>query len=494
MFRHLRREVDAEGDPGIDLRTVAIPAEPDPFYADLGCLSHPRTGKPVPHLAQYQAETWKALLECGRVLVVKSNKIGLSTSTLMMDFQLAVLPSSNPRSCRGYDQLVIAQTIQHAREHLYTLRKLVLDSSKYRPWLITKSRDTVLKDEATKVTVLYIRNPENENRPSRIIGLGLNNAGSILSWKNVKHVHVSDPTAAEGDYAPAINAAMTRLANTAGSMIIETVPAGPQGRVYELFQQSKTSQSAFRVFEIPASAAVKAGVISQEFLDAEKLRLGALYSQYYEARFVAAGGSIFLPSHVDACVSRYGLALQQGAERVMAADWGFGTSRTAIVGIERRADGKLYVIECRQFERSSVSDVVDFIAMQYHRDGYFYCYADGSQPGIIKDLQEGSQPMGRLSVDVRPVVFREELSSMVQETVRAVREARVLVHPEFADLVQQLKAVQYDSRGNPDKSAYSMDLFDAFMMAVSHAQERGLYICDPDSPRPEHNATLTGTA
>ncbi|MEO9294290.1 MAG: hypothetical protein ABI347_01675 [Nitrososphaera sp.] len=480
MFRQLKREVDAAAGDGDDLARVAIPAEPGPFYADLGCLPHPRTRRSVVQLAPYQIETWKALLECGRVLVIKSNKIGLSTSTLMVDFQLAVLPSSHPRSCRGYDQLLIAQTIQHAREHLYTLRKL--DSPKYRPWLIVKSHDMVLKDEATKVTVLYIRNPENENRPSRIIGLGLNNAGSVLSWKNVKHIHISDPTAAEGDYSHAINAGMTRLANTSGSMVIETVPAGPRGRIYELFQQFNAASggpAAFRVFVIPASEAVKAGVIAQDFLDAERERLGGLYGQYYGAKFVAAGGSILLPSQVDACVMRYSLALQEGAYRVMAVDWGFGSSRTAIVGIERRVDGRLYVVDCRQFERAAVSGVIDLVALQYHADGYSQCYADSSQPGIIKDLQDGSELTGRPAVDVRPVVFREELPGMVQEVVKAVREARVLIHPEFADVISQLKAVQYDRKGNPDKSAHTMDVFDAFMMAVSHVQEGGsLYIAD----------------
>jgi hypothetical protein len=480
MLKRFKKEVDVTGDGGVDLAKISIPSEPDAFYADFGYLPHPRTGRPVPRLAPYQVQTWKALLESGRVLVVKSNKIGMSTSTLMADFQLAVLPSGNPRSCRGYDQLLIAQTIQHAREHLYTLRKMILDSPKYRPWLITKSRDMVLKDEATKVTVLYVRNPENENRPSRIIGLGLTNAGSILSWKNVKHIHVSDPTATEGDYTHAINASMTRLANTDGSMIIETVPAGPQGRIYELFQQFKANgkgKNAFRVFEIPASEAVKAGVITQEFLDAERQRLGGLYSQYYEAKFVTVGGAIFMPSQVDACVARYSLALEEDCERVMAVDWGFGSSKTAIIGIERRG-GKLYVIDCRQFERSAVSDVLDFIAAQYYRDGYSCCYADSSQPGIIKDLQDGSESTGRLAVDARPVVFREELSDMVQETIKVVREARVLIHPDFADVIQQLKTIQYDRKGNPDKSIYSMDLFDAFMMVVSHAEERGLYIAD----------------
>ena len=46
---------------------------------------------------------------------------------------------------------------------------------------------------------------------------------------------------------------------------------------------------------------------------------------------------------------------------------------------------------------------------------------------------------------------------MVQKTVEVVKEARVLIHPEFADLVQQLKTIQYDRKGNPDKSTYSMD-------------------------------------
>lgn len=476
MFDQLKKQVGEDAGDTVDLSKIPISAEPDSFYADFGRLLHPRTGKPVPHLAPYQIETWKALLDSGRVLVVKSNKIGLSTSTLMADFQLAVLPSRNPRSCRGYDQLLIAQTIQHAREHLYTLRKMILESSKYRPWLITKSRDMVLKDEATKVTVLYIRNPENENRPSRIIGLGLNNAGSILSWKNVKHIHISDPTAAEGDYTPAINAAMTRLANTGGSMVIETVPAGPQGRIYELYRQFKGAPGgdAFRVFEIPASEAVKAGVIAQEFLDAERLRLGGLYAQYYEARFVSAAGSIFLSSHVDGCVTWYGLAREEDSRRVMAVDWGFGSSKTAVVGVERRADDRLYVIECRQFERSAVSDVLDFVAMLYHRDGYSCCYADGSQPGIIRDLKEGSA--GRPAIDAYAVVFRDELSDMLQETIRAVKDQKVLIHPEFAEIIQELKAIQYDRKGNPDKSAYSMDLFDAFMMAVSHSQDNGLYI------------------
>jgi hypothetical protein len=71
---------------------------------------------------------------------------------------------------------------------------------------------------------------------------------------------------------------------------------------------------------------------------------------------------------------------------------------------------------------------------------------------------------------------------MVQETIKAVKTLRVFFHPEFAEMVHQLKAIQYDKKGNPDKSTYTMDLFDAFMMAVSHAKEHGLYIFNPNGP------------
>ena len=69
-------------------------------------------------MTDYQIQVWKALQQWKRVLVVKSNKIGLTTSALMMDFQLALLPTATQLTTRGYDKLLIGQAIQHAKEHL----------------------------------------------------------------------------------------------------------------------------------------------------------------------------------------------------------------------------------------------------------------------------------------------------------------------------------------------------------------------------------------
>ena len=126
--------------------------------------------------------------------------------------------------------------------------------------------------------MLFIQNPDNPSQPTKIIGLGGNEA-SIWSFKEVKHIHMSDiAVITKKDYSGVINAAMTRLANTDGTMIIETPAYGPRGKVYEIYMQSKLAkgdsiEGQFKLFTIPAREAVAANLISQEFLEGQKIEL-----------------------------------------------------------------------------------------------------------------------------------------------------------------------------------------------------------------------------
>lgn len=441
-----------------------IPVKPEKFYADFGYLRHPRTRQPVTQLAPYQLETWKGLHQYKRILEVKSNKVGETTKWLLADFHLSVLPTSHPLSTRGYDTLLIAQTIQHAKEHLYTLRKLILNSKKYRGFLITEPTELVTRDESTKVSVIFIRNPEAESQPSRIIGLGLGNAGSILSWKNVKHIHISDATATEGDYSEGLNGAMTRLANTDGTMVIESVPSGPQGRIYEMYQQYSKKEwkpGDFKVYKITADDAVSAGVILQEFLDAERLRLGVLYPQYYEAQFVAGSGFIFPADLVDACTKEYDLTLK-GSNRVLAVDPAYSAngSKFGIVGLEK-IDGIIYIKEAIQFSAASQSAMQDLVALKAKEFGN-RVLCDSAHPGLIRDL------IDEHSVSAQGVRFSETLSEMTAESSRAIKEKRIRIHPTFKDLLTQLKTITYNGKGHPDKTKSSFDLGDAFLMGLRH--------------------------
>lgn len=296
-FTEGMQEFFPEFNVDADLLGIAdkTPVEAQLFYEDFGFMEHQETREPVRKLSEYQRNIWNQGYKYKYRLTVKSQKVGISTTTLMEDFQRALLPLDNKWSCRGKEILIIAQSIKHANEHLRTLRTMIMNSNKYKRFLVTKMSEVVLKDEITKVSVMYIKNPSNPRKPTRIIALGPKESG-IWSWKEVKHIHMSDVAAINAiDDSGSFGAAMSRLANTRGSIHIETPPRGQRGKIWELFKSfapGNTAQTeaqkaaAFHVEMIKAYQAVEAGIISQEFLDGERERNPVLYSQLYECEFM----------------------------------------------------------------------------------------------------------------------------------------------------------------------------------------------------------------
>ena len=276
------------------LLEIEIPLDPDKFYQDFGLIRHPYTQNPVEHLTSYQYQIWQDGFRHKYREVIKSQKVGLSTSALLEDFHHAIT------DCRGKEILIIAQSLDHAKDHLYTLRKMIKSSEKYSQFLIEKPNGFLLKDEVTKVMTLYIKNPDDQFKPTRIIGLGPR-PGSIWSWKQVSHIHISDIAATTSiDDSEVFGAAFSRLANTNGTMLIESPPRAPSGKLYEIYENSKLNKTEsvegqFKLYEIPASMAVEAGLITQEFLDAEKKRLGPMYSMYYECDFYNSSNTWYKP-------------------------------------------------------------------------------------------------------------------------------------------------------------------------------------------------------
>ena len=210
----------------------------------------------------------------------------------MEDFQRSILPSTHPLSCRGKEVLIIAQTFDMAKEHLYTLRKIIMNSDNFKNFLITEPGNFLLKTETTKASVLFIANPENPNKPTRIIARGPKASG-IWSWKEVKHIHMSDVAANnQVDDSQLFGAAFSRLANTNGSILIETPPMGQRGTVWDIYKNStlendgNSTLTKFHIRKVTSSEAVNAEVISQKFLDEERERQGILFGQLYECEFL----------------------------------------------------------------------------------------------------------------------------------------------------------------------------------------------------------------
>jgi hypothetical protein len=307
---------------------LSIPLDPQQFYQDFGYLLHPKTGQYVSNLTDYQYHIWNDKHNSKYRLILKSQKVGITTSTLLEDFQDSIT------RFRGHDILIIAQSQNHANEQLRTLKNLILNSEKYRQFLITNPSELLLKEEKSKVSVAYLKNPDNPLKPSRIISLGSSESG-IWSWKNVSKIHMSDIAATNlVDDSGLFAAAFSRLANTDGSLVIETPPRGARGRVYEIFEQIQKGESEFSLHIVKADQAVTAGLISAEFLTAERQRLGSLYPQYYQAEFLEGQGNLFSQISIDRAVEAGELYdpdnYSEGSEKYLLCDPGYGSSAFSV--------------------------------------------------------------------------------------------------------------------------------------------------------------------
>jgi len=427
-----------------------IPSDPQEFYDDFGHLTHPRTGQEVTALTDYQYEIWNARYEHKYRAVFKSQKVGISTSVLLEDIQASLT------DCRGYDILVVAQTQAQANEHLRTLKGLILASEKYRKYLITKPSDLILKEEKTKVGVAYIKNPENRYKPSRIIALGFSES-AMWSHKNVKRIHVSDPTVAKTlDDSAIFGAMFSRLANTNGSMIIETPPRRPRGvcwEIYDKYYKQSDKKSKWKIFIVKATQAVKAGLMSQDFLDDEKTRLGPLYPMFYEAEFLSVGGNVFPPEYID-------IALQLGEKykdlpisnyklHLGGVDFGFSSSMTTIyVGEVDEENNMLRIIIGEEYDKALPSFIANRIFDLHKEIPHLWWFVDGANRGAVNEVKglfresldwERSEDVSPNDNKILPVAFLKDHKQMLQHLYHQITKKRLAIPAKFNKLETALR-------------------------------------------------------
>jgi hypothetical protein len=389
-----------------------IPKDPNEFYKDFGFFMHPRTGKPVPKLAGYQSQLWKKGYSYKYRLVIKSNKIGLTTSSLLELFYHMIT------DCAGMEALVFAQTFKISRDHIRTLRRMILQSDKYRRFLISHQEEGLLKDDVTKVSEIVLRNPYDRYKPSRIMGLGVA-ASSAVSWKEVKYVLFSDITRSGQDYRETLHGALTRLTMTEGYFLIETIPGKIGDPVYELVQNAKfgtqdedeeiSPELTFNYTEIPASQAVDAGVIREEWLDAQRSKLGKMFSKYYECQWITEGGRVVKDYELED-IKILGQQMEgtfdpasKDYPKAIGVDYASGSSKTAIVGL-CYVDDKLVVTYSQEFEDPDYNEMVAVITSLAEGDynggplRKTPIYIDGHNRDFIKSLRQSLS----LNIDPHP--------------------------------------------------------------------------------------------
>lgn len=290
-----------------------IPQDLQTFYKEMGYFSHPFTGKDVPTLAKHQQEAWGDSDKSKYRLYLKSQKIGLSMLFLLEDVHKALTVA------KGQEILVVAQSKSKAQDHLQDIRKMLRASPKYKDYLIEDASKTLLRDEKTKIEIIYLRNPEKPAVPTKIIALGITSPSSLISFKKVRHIHMSDVTLAdmsEERFNESFGALFSRLANTNGSMVIECPPRGTSGPVFDLVNANEelkddegitidikegelvTGGQGFLIRRYTFQVGLDSGLMNIEFIDSERRRLSVLFGMYYEATFYSSDRVWFDKAHV----------------------------------------------------------------------------------------------------------------------------------------------------------------------------------------------------
>lgn len=453
-----------------------IPKDAHEFYTDFGLLLHPRTGKPVKKLTDYQYEIWNCPAKT--VLVDKSQKSGLTTSELIHDFQELLLNG------KGKDLLIVAQTEKAAVEHLYTLKRLIMDSPKYRKYLITKSSELFFREEQTKVGTLYIKNPDNPYRPMRIIGLGFI-VSALWSWKNVFRIHISDPAAAQVvDDAPIYAALMSRLTNTDGRMMIEGPPRGPQGRFYELYEQFKDNKNPdFKVFLITIYDGLREGLVTQQFIDKARLELGHLYPQTYEGSFTAGIGDVFLPETIDK-------SIELGEELVkrfptispynltcLGVDPGHKTTALCLTEhLKDKSSGlnKIIVRWTKEYAHPNPSEIAS-ICFDWHRKYWnTWIVVDGANRFFTTELKimfdENPEfeykDVSFDSMKVIPVNFAKDHRDMLSKLHLFINKGLVCIPREHSALLTSLRTAKASDYSLDKQQTQHNDLLDGLRLSL----------------------------
>jgi hypothetical protein len=457
----------------------SIPSDPQEFYRDFGFLEHPKTGQPSPKLAAYQYELWKAGYYHKYRLVIKGNKIGLTTSCLMELFYHAIT------DCAGHEILLIAQNLNMSKNHLYTLRKLLGNSVKYKRFIIGEPSEGLLRDEVTKITQLFLHNPKNPSQPTRIIAIPAN-SGNAVSWRDVKFVFISDITQSNIDYSEILSGAFTRLANSEGYFLLESIPGDPIGPVYELWLNSKQQQqnNEFWIREYPTSRAVDFGIVSQEFLDAERLRHGSLYSKFYDAQFIASGGNVFRLQDIQTCEL---LGLEYNPDdslftevlypKSLSVDPGFGSSKFAIL-LSQLRNHKIEILIADEFTQPSFKDMVSEVFSIIARYNVTKTFVDAMNPEFAHELKRSLREYQydiinkvedalNTNQKIVPVNFATLQTAMLTKLQSLVAAHHIAIHKQFNSLLVQMRiAEEVNGKLQKYQQGKTLDLIDALRMNI----------------------------
>ena len=200
-------------------------------------------------------------------------------------------------------------------------------------------------------------------------------------------------------------------------------------------------------------------IYAQEEIEQQKT--SPSFPSEYCLQWGMGSGDIFTELNIES------YDLQQTSNAIISIDPAYGSSKFAIIVAENR-NGVIHILSAKQYSRPTQTAMIKNIQNYLKEYTITDIIADSSNAGLITELKQYCR--------VIPFNFRQQAQEATVNAVKLMNEKKVMIHPHFKDLIQDLSLARFNNNGTVDKRIMNMDLFDSFIMAVDKLKQTPLKI------------------
>jgi hypothetical protein len=213
----------------------------------------------------------------------------------------------------------------------------------------------------------------------------------------------------------------------------------------------------------------------------EKAKQSPSFEREYNLKYLGKVGNVFSRQDIDIAVSlgnSYNPTDQFATTdpslgRSLGVDPGFGSSATGLV-LQQWKDGHAEIIIAEQYERASISDMVNLVYHLVNKHYVTKIFVDASQPGFIKDLKRALREnehyekysreelhcmIYRGNMRVCPISFGAGNGEQMLHHAKILMEKHFInIHLSFDKLITSLKTA-WEEDGVLDKEITAYNIY-----------------------------------
>jgi hypothetical protein len=216
----------------------------------------------------------------------------------------------------------------------------------------------------------------------------------------------------------------------------------------------------------------------------EKAKTSPSFEREYNLQYGYGIGNVFFPDDIEKCMNyKYNPEyINDYADHCMGVDPGFGSSKFAIC-VAKREDDMIKIVHAKEYEKANYEDMKDECFKLRTKYNVVATYIDGANHQFIESFKNaiGESPNFEdviercrknkvdyeLVMQIIPVNFSQETINMLFGCQELVNKGYVAIDRRFKELIAQMRIAQHmDGRLIKDKQGNTLDMFDAFRLAL----------------------------